>query len=167
RATQGNPWIIGEIDHFLKTGNIAPKTPINVKKLTILRHISQIHKFYGENMGVRLARKHIFWYAMHLNQHAGLTFWKKVNKVNEPNLQYNFYKKMSSTDLPACINVKLKRYFKQLNGEKANNVFKMVIGDVEPIVIRHVLELTKQNHSEASRILGINRGTLKKKIELY
>jgi Fis family transcriptional regulator len=74
---------------------------------------------------------------------------------------------MSSTDLPACINTKLKRYFKQLNGEKANNVFKMVIGDVEPIVIRHVLELTKQNHSEASRILGINRGTLKKKIELY
>jgi tRNA-dihydrouridine synthase B len=92
RATQGNPWIIGEIDHFLKTGNIAPKTPINVKKLTILRHISQIHKFYGENMGVRLARKHIFWYAMHLNQHAGLTFWKKVNKVNEPNLQYNLFK---------------------------------------------------------------------------
>ena len=74
---------------------------------------------------------------------------------------------MSSTDLPACINTKLKRYFKQLNGEKANNVFKMVIGDVEPIVIRHVLELTKHNHSEASRILGINRGTLKKKIELY
>ncbi len=74
---------------------------------------------------------------------------------------------MSPTDLPTCINVKLERYFRQLNGEKASNVFKMVINDVEPIVIKHVLEFTKQNQSEASRILGINRGTLKKKIELY
>ncbi|HAY41598.1 MAG TPA: Fis family transcriptional regulator [Gammaproteobacteria bacterium] len=74
---------------------------------------------------------------------------------------------MSPTDLPTCINAKLERYFRQLNGEKASNVFKMVINDVEPIVIKHVLEFTKQNQSEASRILGINRGTLKKKIELY
>ncbi|HIE77518.1 MAG TPA: Fis family transcriptional regulator, partial [Candidatus Thioglobus sp.] len=50
---------------------------------------------------------------------------------------------------------------------KASNVFKMVVQDVEPIVISYVLEFTNQNQSEASRILGINRGTLKKKIELY
>ncbi|HIL42555.1 MAG TPA: Fis family transcriptional regulator [Gammaproteobacteria bacterium] len=74
---------------------------------------------------------------------------------------------MSSTDLPACINKKLNRYFKQLDGQKASNVFKMVVQDVEPIVISYVLEFTNQNQSEASRILGINRGTLKKKIELY
>jgi Fis family transcriptional regulator len=74
---------------------------------------------------------------------------------------------MSSTDLPTCINAKLERYFKQLNGEKANNVLKMVTNDVEPTVIRYVLDFTNQNQSEASRILGINRGTLKKKIELY
>jgi len=43
----------------------------------------------------------------------------------------------------------------------------MVINDVEPIVIKHVLDFTNQNQSETSRILGINRGTLKKKIELY
>ena len=74
---------------------------------------------------------------------------------------------MSPTDLPTCINAKLNLYFNQLNGEKASNVFKMVINDVEPIVIKHVLEFTNQNQSETSRILGINRGTLKKKIELY
>jgi Fis family transcriptional regulator len=74
---------------------------------------------------------------------------------------------MSSTDLPTCINAKLKRYFKQINGEKASNVLKMVTNDVEPTVIRYVLDFTNQNQSEASRILGINRGTLKKKIELY
>ena len=55
---------------------------------------------------------------------------------------------MSPTDLPTCINAKLERYFRQLNGEKASNVFKMVINDVEPIVIKHVLEFTKQNQSQ-------------------
>ena len=92
RATQGNPWVIGEIDHYLKTGMMAPKIPHNLKKLTILSHINQIHKFYGENMGVRLARKHIFWYAIHLYQSSYLTFWNKINKVSEPNLQYSLFK---------------------------------------------------------------------------
>jgi tRNA-dihydrouridine synthase B len=92
RAAQGNPWIISEINHYLNTGELAPKIPLNLKKLTILSHISQIHKFYGENMGVRLARKHIFWYAMHLEKSSYLTFWKKINKVNESGLQYSLFK---------------------------------------------------------------------------
>ena len=48
RATQGNPWIIREIDHYLKTGQKAADIPLNIKKQTILDHISQIHQFYGE-----------------------------------------------------------------------------------------------------------------------
>ncbi len=74
---------------------------------------------------------------------------------------------MSSTDLPACINAKLARYFEQLGGEQASGVHKMVTNEVEPIVIKFVLNLVDNNQSEASRVLGINRGTLKKKIELY
>jgi Fis family transcriptional regulator len=74
---------------------------------------------------------------------------------------------MISTDLPACINAKLERYFKQLNGEQASGVHKMVMQETESTVIKFVLDSVNQNQSEASRILGINRGTLKKKIELY
>jgi Fis family transcriptional regulator len=74
---------------------------------------------------------------------------------------------MISTDLPACINAKLERYFKQLNGEQASGVHKMVMQETESTVIKFVLDIVNQNQSEASRILGINRGTLKKKIELY
>ena len=74
---------------------------------------------------------------------------------------------MSSTDLPACINAKLTRYFEQLDGEQASGVHKMVMNEVEPVVIKFILELVNNNQSEASRILGVNRGTLKKKIELY
>jgi Fis family transcriptional regulator len=74
---------------------------------------------------------------------------------------------MISTDLPACINAKLERYFKQLNGEQASGVHKMVMQETESTVIKFVLDSVNQNQSEASRILGINRGTLKKKIKLY
>ena len=74
---------------------------------------------------------------------------------------------MNPTDLPACINAKLDRYFEQLDGEQASGVYKMVMNEVEPVTIKFVLELVNHNQSEASRILGMNRGTLKKKIELY
>ncbi|SMN13883.1 DNA-binding protein Fis [Bathymodiolus heckerae thiotrophic gill symbiont] len=74
---------------------------------------------------------------------------------------------MNSTDLPTCINTKLKRYFKQLNGEQVSGVRKMVMQESESITIKFVLDMVEQNQSEAARILGMNRGTLKKKIALY
>jgi Fis family transcriptional regulator len=72
-----------------------------------------------------------------------------------------------NTDLPACINAKLDHYFEQLNGEKVSGVFKMVLQETESATIKFVLDRVEQNQSEAARILGMNRGTLKKKIELY
>lgn len=74
---------------------------------------------------------------------------------------------MRDADLSACINIKLERYFKQLNGEQANGVHKMVMQEIEPVVIKFVLDFTQQNQSQAAKILGINRGTLNKKIALY
>ena len=88
RATQGNPWIIHEIDYFLKNGKIAPKISLEIKKQTILGHINQIHRFYGEKLGTQLSRKHIFWYAIHLDKESGQSFWKKVNRITDHKLQY-------------------------------------------------------------------------------
>ncbi len=62
---------------------------------------------------------------------------------------------------------KLKKYFKNLDGEEAHDVLKMVLDDVEPVVIQYVLDKVNQNQSRAAKILGLNRGTLKKKIDLY
>ncbi len=74
---------------------------------------------------------------------------------------------MNSTDLPACIYAKLDRYFEQLNGESTSGVYKMVMQETESVTIKFILDMVGQNQSEAARILGVNRGTLKKKIELY
>jgi Fis family transcriptional regulator len=74
---------------------------------------------------------------------------------------------MNPTDLPACINAKLTRYFEQLSGEQTSGVHKMVMQETESVTLKFVLDMVEQNQSEAARILGMNRGTLKKKIELY
>jgi tRNA-dihydrouridine synthase B len=62
RAAQGRPWIFREIAHFLATGApLAPPTLAEARML-ILEHLADHHAFYGEAMGVRIARKHLGWY---------------------------------------------------------------------------------------------------------
>lgn len=74
---------------------------------------------------------------------------------------------MNQSDLHDCINQKLERYFTQLDDESASGVFKMVTQQTETATLKFVLDKVNQNHSEAARILGINRATLKKKVALY
>jgi tRNA-dihydrouridine synthase B len=91
RATQGNPWLVGQINHFLKTGNKAEETSIDKKIPLILSHILQIHDFYGHKMGTQLSRKHIFWYSMHLDQEKGTAFWPNINRVSDHSEQYSIF----------------------------------------------------------------------------
>lgn len=62
RAAQGNPWIFREVRHFLRHGErLAP--PAAGEVLAVMeRHLAQLHRSYGEAIGVRVARKHIGWY---------------------------------------------------------------------------------------------------------
>ena len=91
RATQGNPWIVGQVNHFLKTGNKAEETSLDKKIPLILSHILQIHDFYGHKMGTQLSRKHIFWYSMHLDQEKGTAFWPNINRVSDHSEQYSIF----------------------------------------------------------------------------
>ncbi|KGQ18676.1 tRNA-dihydrouridine synthase [Lysobacter dokdonensis DS-58] len=63
RAAQGRPWIFREIAHYLATGEtLAPPTLREVRDV-LLGHLEALHAFYGELSGVRIARKHLGWYA--------------------------------------------------------------------------------------------------------
>ena len=62
RAAQGRPWIFQEINHFLKTGQQLPAISLNALELILLEHLQLLHAFYGQPMGVRIARKHTHWY---------------------------------------------------------------------------------------------------------
>ena len=61
----------------------------------------------------------------------------------------------------------LRSYLKNLNGHKPANMYKLVMGEVEPPLLAAVMEYTKGNQTLASEILGINRATLRKKLKLY
>jgi len=65
RGAQGQPWLFGQIIDFLN--GEAPCIPTGREVVAVmLEHISAIHEYYGETMGVRIARKHVGWYLQKL-----------------------------------------------------------------------------------------------------
>ena len=66
RAAQGRPWVFAELNQLLSDG--ARFEPLEKKDLRdmMLDHLSELHRFYGESTGVRVARKHLTWYCEHL-----------------------------------------------------------------------------------------------------
>ncbi len=62
RGAQGNPWLFREIQHYLDTGETLPTASYKEVSAVILEHLQRLHDFYGDFMGVRIARKHLGWY---------------------------------------------------------------------------------------------------------
>ncbi len=62
RGAQGNPWIFREILHYLQTGEELPAPTIDEVRSVLLEHVGNVHQFYGEYKGARIARKHVGWY---------------------------------------------------------------------------------------------------------
>ncbi len=70
RAAQGRPWIFREIAHYLATGTkLEPPSLAEVRDV-LLSHLRHLHAFYGETSGVRIARKHLGWYARDRPEHT-------------------------------------------------------------------------------------------------
>ena len=63
RAAQGRPWIFGQVAHYLATGERFPDPSLREVRDILLAHLEHLHAFYGEVSGVRIARKHLGWYA--------------------------------------------------------------------------------------------------------
>lgn len=62
RAAQGRPWIFREIEYYLRTGERLPAPELLEVESILLEHLAALHAFYGDVMGVRIARKHVSWY---------------------------------------------------------------------------------------------------------
>jgi tRNA-dihydrouridine synthase B len=85
RAAQGRPWIFGEIAHYLATGERLPApSPRQVRDI-LLGHLDDLHAFYGEVQGVRIARKHLGWYAKDRAENAA--FRAVVNRAESASEQ--------------------------------------------------------------------------------
>ena len=70
---------------------------------------------------------------------------------------------------PLCKHTKdaLDQYFATLNGDRPGDLYDLVIGEVERPLFEAVMDYTQGNQSQAAGILGINRGTLRKKLKTY
>ena len=69
--------------------------------------------------------------------------------------------------LGKCVRKALEDYFGHLDGYKATNLYALVLEEIENPLLRSVMKHTKNNQSDAANILGISRGTLRKKIKQY
>lgn len=92
RAAQGAPWIFSEINHFLQTGEQLAKPTIAEVAELVKNHIGNLHAFYGDFLGVRIARKHMGWYLQHLPAiSAGKNAGKKeFNQLEQTGEQLEF-----------------------------------------------------------------------------
>jgi tRNA-dihydrouridine synthase B len=82
RAAQGRPWIFREIAHYLRTGSHCPAPTRDDIQGILLEHLEALHRFYGEPMGVRIARKHVGWYLATLP--GAETFRRDFNQLDNP-----------------------------------------------------------------------------------
>ena len=68
RAAQGRPWLCREIDQYIGTGDIIASPENDESNGILLEHLNALHAFYGEFMGVKIARKHVGWYLQATSQ---------------------------------------------------------------------------------------------------
>ena len=95
RGAQGNPWIFNQINHYLEHRELLPAPSLNEVGTIMMRHLRDLHEFYGEVGGVRISRKHMGWYSQWLPD--GKAFTKQFNqldsRLNQQQLLQQFFSK--------------------------------------------------------------------------
>ena len=86
RAAQGRPWIFREIRHYLDHGTHRAAPTVAEARALIVSHLADHHSFYGAAAGVRIARKHLGWYAQDLA--GGEDFRREINAADTTEAQF-------------------------------------------------------------------------------
>jgi len=103
RGAQGNPWIFREILHYLRTGEELPAPTLDEVQHVLIEHVSNVHHFYGEYKGARIARKHVGWYLA--NHDKERVFRTHFNAIDDAQQQLD----------------ELNRYFEQLAEDRLSH----------------------------------------------
>lgn len=83
RAANGRPWWFKQVAHYLATGEALTEPDAHIIHEVIHKHVGEIHQFYGDFMGVRMARKHLAWYAPYLGLNSEQRRCLMVTEVAE------------------------------------------------------------------------------------
>jgi tRNA-dihydrouridine synthase B len=91
RGTQGDPWLPGIIAAELD-GRALSRPRVEVQIATMAELIREIQVFYGENTGVKMARKHMQWFLKRFAN--GAEAWSHLQSIVDPDLQYQQFKEL-------------------------------------------------------------------------
>ena len=82
RGAYGRPWLLGQVMHWLRTGQKLADPTLDAQFALVLEHYQAMLEHYGSDTGVKMARKHLAWYTRGLPGSAA--FRNQVNFVDEP-----------------------------------------------------------------------------------
>jgi tRNA-dihydrouridine synthase B len=82
RGAYGKPWLLGQVMHWFATGQKRAAPDLEEQYDLIIAHYADMLEHYGENVGVRVARKHLGWYTKGLTGSA--EFRNRVNQIDDP-----------------------------------------------------------------------------------
>lgn len=99
RGCYGRPWFINQVNHYLTTGEILEDPSLEIQYATVKQHFQDMLAHYGNETGLRIARKHIAWYSKGLT--ASAEFRVAVNQTENPEAMFqvidSFYEKNMSS----------------------------------------------------------------------
>jgi tRNA-dihydrouridine synthase B len=97
RAAQGRPWIFDEVNFFLITGESRATLALEKVRDIMRAHLEDLYAFYGDETGVRVARKHLSWY---FRQHPGQEALRnRLVQIETPQEQLSTLLEHYDTDL--------------------------------------------------------------------
>jgi tRNA-dihydrouridine synthase B len=79
RGSYGRPWFLNQVIHYLTTGELLAAPPLAEQKSILIRHYRAIRAHFGEQGGMRMARKHLAWYSHGL--HGAASFRATMNRL--------------------------------------------------------------------------------------
>ncbi|AWX13507.1 Fis family transcriptional regulator [Mergibacter septicus] len=79
----------------------------------------------------------------------------------------NAQQQITSKPLRDSVKQALRNYLSQLNGQDVNDLYEIVLAEVEHPMLDMIMQYTRGNQTRAALMLGINRGTLRKKLKKY
>jgi Fis family transcriptional regulator len=90
-----------------------------------------------------------------------------LDKITTNSVELSVEQQHQPAPLCESVDMALKDYFKQLDGQPPSDLYNILLAQVEAPLFKATLEYTNGNQSRAADILGINRGTLRKKLKTY
>ena len=91
----------------------------------------------------------------------------RAESVAQDSSKVSLISALDQHTLRESVEVAMRNYFTQLDGQKVTELYELVISEVEVPLLEAVMDYTSGNQTKASIVMGLNRGTLRKKLKKY